>query len=142
MRSSTANGIALVEVVAGLTLMGTLLTVILISGSQHLRQLKAAERKRESVRALDDFLASWSISNFSRDGISTAVQRSGMPAIGEYGSHSLESSSRHLYQVNLSVVGKADFPDSSIVRLEVSSVQPTLGHNKTTWAEVIVPDEF
>ena len=139
MRSSTANGIALVEVIAGLTLMGTLLTVILISGSQHLKQLKAAERKRESVRMLDDFIATWSISNFSPDGIPAAVKRSRMPATGTYGRYPLESQSGDRYQVDLSVIGNAAFPNSSIVRLEVSANLPARGYVKTAWAEVIAP---
>ncbi len=143
MRSSLANGITLVEVIAGLALMGTLLTVVVVSSSQHLRQLKAAERKRESVRLLDDFLASWSVNNFSRDGIDEAVRRSGLPATGSYGTHAVEHKSGQVgtsFQVALRTFSAPDFDTGSVVRLTVSVPNEWHGRIPTAWAEVLVPE--
>ncbi len=142
MRSSTARGITLVEVIAGLTLMGTLLAVILVSSSQHLRQLKAAERKRVSVRMLDDFLASWSIANFQADRIPEAVRRSRLPAVGQFGHHGLEDDVRGFrseYQVELRRVGQTGFQQGSVIRLTVTTVDAAGDRIPTTWAEVMVP---
>ena len=141
MRSSTANGVTLVEVVAALALMGTLLAVILVGGSKHLRQLKAAERKRESVRRLDDFLATWSVRNFDPSAIPDAVQRSGLPVTGHYGVHGLREPNLGTsveYQVDLERAQSSEFDSASIVRLTVSAPHGELGRKPTAWAEVLV----
>ena len=142
MRSSAANGITLVEVVAALTLMGSLLTVILVSGSKHLRQLKAAEQKRVSVRKLDDFLATWSVSNFDPAQIPAAVQRSGMAATGQYGRHGIEESSAGTdegFQVELQRVRDSELDGGAVLRLTVSAAHAQRGRTSTAWTEIMVP---
>lgn len=143
MRSSTANGLSLIEVVAGLALMGTLLTIVLVSSSQHLRQLKAAERKRQSVQMLDDFLASWSVNRFAPETIDEAVQRSGLAATGSFGTHGInEQSSGHPdgYQVELRRAMSPSFDSASIIRLTVSVDAGKPQRLQTAWAEVLVPE--
>ncbi|QDT07424.1 hypothetical protein K227x_58510 [Rubripirellula lacrimiformis] len=143
MRSSAGNGITLVEVIAGLALMGTLLTTVVISSSQHLRQLKAAERKRESVARLDDFLSSWSISNFSRDGVGDAVRRSGLAATGAYGTYGVDRTAGQTsapFQVDIRKHASSDFKSGAIVRLTVSVPNDGNARTRTAWAEVLVPE--
>jgi type II secretory pathway pseudopilin PulG len=49
----------LVEVVAGLALLGSLLSGILLATSHSARQARLAERRREAVTAADALLADW-----------------------------------------------------------------------------------
>lgn len=137
MRSSVRCGMTLIEVVAGIALLGALLTVLLVSGAQHLRQLKLAEHKRQSVSMLEDFLAAWSMSNFERSGISSAVARSGLPATGQYGNH---GGAHHgsPYQVELRRTGTSEFGIGSVVRLTVRVANAGRVPRETAWAEVIV----
>lgn len=142
MRRSSASGMTLIEVVAGLALMGSLLTVVLVSSSQHLRQLKAAEQKRASVRMLDDFLAGWSIGNFGRDAVADAVLRSGLPATGSFGTHGRGDRSdamKDAYRVHLRAIVSPVFAEADLVRLTVSIPDSSGGRINTAWAEVLVP---
>ena len=144
MRYSTKSGITLVEVIAGLSLMGTLLTVILVSSSQHLRQLTAAEKKRASVRMLDNFLASWSVSDFDVARIPDAVRRSGLAVVGQFGAHGVEGDQSHEfpnYQVELRRMRRSEFNGGSVVRLTVTSTNTTGERHPTAWAEVMVPEQ-
>lgn len=52
-----ADGMTLIEVVAGIGLMGTVLVVTLATHSAHVRQQQQAERKLAAVRALDRLIA-------------------------------------------------------------------------------------
>ena len=141
MRSSNHSGITLIEVVAGLALMGTLLTVILVGSSQHLRQLKAAQQKRDSVRMLDEFLATWSAHRFKTDRIADAVSRAGLPATGQFGLVGREGQDheRSRFRVELRRVGSSEFGSGSIIRLTVSVPNESGGRTTTAWAEVVVP---
>ena len=60
------QGITLVEVVVGLVLLSTLLTVILISTGRLHRQQKAALQKLDAVRILDDLTGEFFRQGFPR----------------------------------------------------------------------------
>ncbi|MCA9232787.1 MAG: type II secretion system protein [Planctomycetales bacterium] len=53
---SSADGFSLIEVVASLFLVGTLLVAILTAQRQHVRQLLQADRRLEAIAALDQLL--------------------------------------------------------------------------------------
>ena len=55
------RGLTLIEVVAGLALLGTLLTTLLLAHSRHARQIRAAQDKLAAVNALDGLLTRWEI---------------------------------------------------------------------------------
>lgn len=138
MRSLKTNGgMTLIEVVVSLALMGTLLTVILIGGSQHLRQLRSAERKRVSVRKLDEFMTAWSLDQFSVSAIPLAVERSGLSVRGHFGEHK-GTTSVPRYRVDVTRVRRAEIGSGSVVRLSVSVTEANGETFPTCWAEVMV----
>ncbi len=52
-------GLTLIEVVAALVILGTILVGIVLSRSRHLRQIALTERKMQAVRAADGLLTGW-----------------------------------------------------------------------------------
>jgi len=59
MRSVPRRGLSLVEVVAGVALLATLLVGIVLAAGRHGAQLRAAEQRLAAVRAADRLLAQW-----------------------------------------------------------------------------------
>lgn len=51
----------LVEVVASLMLLGSLLIGILVAHRKHVQQIRGAERRLAAIAAMDDLLAKWSV---------------------------------------------------------------------------------
>ena len=134
----------LIEVVAGLALMGTLLTAVLVGGSRHLRQLKLAEHKVASVRVLDQFLTTWSSFNFDSERISDAVNASELPVIGEYGNFGVGgvvSTQRPAYRVHIASSQNEAITTGKVVRLTVSVPDLYGKRVPTAWAEVIVAND-
>jgi prepilin-type N-terminal cleavage/methylation domain-containing protein len=58
-RCSRRAGLTLIEVIAALVILGTLLVGIVLSRSRHSRQIALAERKMQAVRAADGLLTRW-----------------------------------------------------------------------------------
>ena len=54
------NGLTLVEVVAGLALLATLLVTILLAFGAHAGQIRQAERRLEAIAVADELLREWS----------------------------------------------------------------------------------
>lgn len=79
------RGISLIEVVVGITLMGTLATSAIIAGSSHLRQLHAAQAKHRAVESIDQFLTQWSSYNFKLDRVFHAANEAGVQLQGSTG---------------------------------------------------------
>lgn len=138
----------LIEVIAALSLMATLLTVVIVANSRHVRQLKLAERKRVGVEKLDQFLATWSFEDFRPSGVARAVDRCGMPASGYFGKVTGSKSradDRSPYAVNVRKMGPGELGDSVRVRLTVShqSDRDASGDGTSVdvaWAEILVPN--
>lgn len=57
--SSKRKGLTLVEVVAGLMLMASLLVGILMACGRHIQQTKRAQKRLEAVALADGLLTSW-----------------------------------------------------------------------------------
>jgi prepilin-type N-terminal cleavage/methylation domain-containing protein len=53
------HGLTLIEVVAAIAILGTLLVGITLSQSRHTRQLAAAEKQTAAARAADELIAGW-----------------------------------------------------------------------------------
>jgi type II secretory pathway pseudopilin PulG len=53
------NGLTLVEVVAGMALMATLLVGILMAYGNHVHQIKRAQRKLEAIALADQLMEGW-----------------------------------------------------------------------------------
>jgi len=53
------SGLTLIEVVAGLALLGTLLTTIVLAKAKYIRQGASANRRMRAVLAADSLLTSW-----------------------------------------------------------------------------------
>jgi type II secretory pathway pseudopilin PulG len=53
------NGLTLIEVIAGLMLMSTLLVGILTAGSRHMRQLRQAKQRLAAAAVADQLLTAW-----------------------------------------------------------------------------------
>lgn len=58
-RCSRASGLTLIEVVAAIAILGTLLVGIVLAKARHTRQLALAEEKRDIVDAADELIAGW-----------------------------------------------------------------------------------
>lgn len=56
---SRAAGLTLIEVVAAIAIIGTILVGVVLAKSRHTRQLALSQRKLEAVHALDAQLAKW-----------------------------------------------------------------------------------
>lgn len=71
-RSWRPAGLTLIEVVASIVLLATVLTSIVIAKSRHTRQLALSQRISTAVRAADELIAAWHLSG---DGV--PVNRTG-----------------------------------------------------------------
>jgi len=54
-----APGLTLIEVIASIALLASVLVGIVVAKSRHTHQLAQALRKQEAVRAADELIASW-----------------------------------------------------------------------------------
>ncbi len=55
-------GLTLIEVVAAIAILGSVLTAVVVAKTRHTRQLALAERRAAAVRAADALLHRWSVS--------------------------------------------------------------------------------
>ncbi|WP_390621105.1 type II secretion system protein [Stieleria neptunia] len=136
------QGVTLIEVVASIAIAGSLLSVVIIGGSQHLRQLKQARDKRIATEALDGFLSAWSVSNFNETRIADAVAQSNLSAVGDFGQFGRESSSpgsRTMY-ARLKSRGRGNLGDSRRVRLTVFARTADRREQNLAYAEILIPD--
>src|ERR1700722_4369419 len=62
-RQSAGRGLTLVEVIAGLTLLATLLASILVAFGSQARQIRAARDRMAAVEMADRLLGEWSSQN-------------------------------------------------------------------------------
>jgi prepilin-type N-terminal cleavage/methylation domain-containing protein len=58
-RCSRRAGLTLIEVIAAIVILGTILVGIVLSKSRHARQLALSRRKMEAIRAADRLLTQW-----------------------------------------------------------------------------------
>jgi prepilin-type N-terminal cleavage/methylation domain-containing protein len=58
-RCSRRAGLTLIEVVAAIVILGTILVGVVLARSRHARQIHLAERKALAVRAADALLTAW-----------------------------------------------------------------------------------
>lgn len=58
-RSSRANGLTLIEVVAAIAILGTVLVGVVLAKSRHARQIALTQRRFAAVRAADELIAGW-----------------------------------------------------------------------------------
>lgn len=75
--SSPSAGLTLVEVVAGMALLGTFLAAALVAGAKLTAQRGEAERRLEATRLADELLEGWwrDVDNFPRHGEGRASGR-------------------------------------------------------------------
>lgn len=67
------NGITLTEVVIGIALLGSLLSLIIVGSGRLARNKKIAELKVEAIEHVDRLLGEWSISGYPEAGESGTV---------------------------------------------------------------------
>jgi prepilin-type N-terminal cleavage/methylation domain-containing protein len=58
-RSSTRAGLTLLEVVAAIAILGTVLAGMVLARSHHARQIARAQRLENAVRVADELLSGW-----------------------------------------------------------------------------------
>ena len=58
-RQWSRAGLTLIEVVAAVAILGTILVGVVLAKSRHTHQLALAERKMAAVRAADELIAGW-----------------------------------------------------------------------------------
>lgn len=68
------NGITLTEVVIGIALLGSLLSLIIVGSGRLARSKRIAELKVEAIEHLDRLLGEWSISGYPETGESGTIE--------------------------------------------------------------------
>jgi len=63
LRRSRSAGLTLIEVVAAITILGTILVGVVIAKSRHTRQLALTQRRDAAVRAADELITQWWVSS-------------------------------------------------------------------------------
>jgi type II secretory pathway pseudopilin PulG len=127
------NGLTLVEVVAGLLLLSTLLVGILKAYGNHVRQIKRAQQKLEAIALADRMLGEWfknpgwNILNGNYNGNTNVNKKSNEPQL-TWRTYTVEN--RDL-QKTLGV---------KIVRLEILNTVPAKENDILTAIEVLVPE--
>ena len=132
------TGLTLVEVVAGLALMGTLLVAVILGASSHLRQLRTVERKKAAIESLDKLLASWSHHGFYDQALPQCATLAGVHLIDVPVSLELPS------EPDATSVRVVTWPltlssglDLEVVRLEVLPSKNQPNAPPLTWIEVL-----
>lgn len=140
-RCFTRTGTTLIEVVAGLALMGTLLTVVMIGSTQHARQAKAADRKRLAVQKLDRLLGEWSLQGYPTKGLDRAAAKAGLTLLRRDGEKNTTkpTSDAGPFRVSMIRRNSESIESASVIRLEVEFHGPAQSAQSVTWAEVMVP---
>lgn len=59
MRTLRQDGLTLIEVVAAIAILGTILVGMVLAKSRHTHQLALAERRSEAATAADELLSRW-----------------------------------------------------------------------------------
>ncbi|MEO1527310.1 MAG: type II secretion system protein [Planctomycetota bacterium] len=138
-RPHSRRALTLIEVIAGLALMGTLLTVVLVAGSKHASQLKQAERKREATRRLDALLTHWSQSHFDRTNFSDSARRARLHARSavENDHDRLAAAVTDSYIVRMRTAPARDLENAIRIEVSVWFGNSTDNRGRLAWAEVI-----
>ncbi len=58
-RRSRRGGLTLIEVVAAIAILGTILVAVVLARTRHARQIALTERKAAAVRAADELITGW-----------------------------------------------------------------------------------
>lgn len=136
MMTRPSKGITLVEVIAALALAGTVLVSLILSGSSHLRQVKVASGKIESVDLLDRILMRWSFSNFRLNHLSSIGSEFGLPVVSDEdgGETPSEIGQRRIVYSQKDLVSQDDLP---VVRLVVQVFRPDDRWQDLAWVEIV-----
>lgn len=132
------TGLTLIEVVAGLALMGTLLVTVLLGASSHLRQLRAAQQKTIAIESLDRLLSLWSSDGFSEGSLPECALLAKVHLIGSNLSEASDGDS-DVIGVRLQA---GPLAESTGFRLEVVRLEAWASHDQLdgvplTWVEVL-----
>src|SRR5438046_9949256 len=99
-----ARGVTLIEALAGLVILGTLLVSITIARGRFVRQRAQAEQKIAAAAAVDALVSKWMAGNGSSIPLSAAGQLDGLP--------------NHNWHTH--VIEKKPDLNASIIRLDVT----------------------
>lgn len=77
-RNGLRSGLSLVEVVAGLALMGTLLVFAIIGTAEHFTQIRHSERKKEAVHQIENLLTAWAEHDFRQGRLVESAAEAGV----------------------------------------------------------------
>lgn len=59
LRCSRRAGLTLIEVIAAIVILGTILVGVVLARARHTRQIRLSQRKAQAVRAADALLTEW-----------------------------------------------------------------------------------
>lgn len=136
------SALTLIEVVAGLALMGTLLAAIMVAGSAHARQAKAAADKREAVIMLDRLLNAWAQDGLALD----KLEKASATAQVSFSAPAIRLRNDVIGSPFVVMIRKEQRPavfrrqrsDAVVVRLSIHPVQPERNTTVISWVEVLV----
>lgn len=132
------TGLTLIEVVAGLALMGTLLVTIILSANSHLRQLRTVERKKAAIESLDKLLASWSHYGFYDQALPECAKLAGVHLVdAPLSLETLPESDETSVRVLMRPLTLSSGLDVEVVRLEVLPNKNQPDALPLTWIEVL-----
>jgi type II secretory pathway pseudopilin PulG len=123
-RRSAGRGLTLVEVIAGLVLLATLLASILVAFGSQAAQIRAARDRITAVELADRLLSEWSSQN-------------AIPAVGT--EQNLAGTNAWRWRIVAGQSAELALSGVSSVRVEVWRSKQTGADQVLAWAEVLVP---
>ena len=128
---SQRAGLTLIEVIAAIAILGTLLVGIVLARTQHTRQLALATRKDAAIQAADELIASWWT---NQEGI--PINSSGY----------IPTDSTFAWRTQIIPNPEIEQTGAQAVRIEITDTSPTLPQHPSinmplVTVEVVLPIE-
>lgn len=132
------DGVTLVEVIAAIALVGSLLALSFMANAAHLRQAQRANDKQLATALLDRLIADWSRSEFRDADFDSLVRRHGLlsPSAGEARRRAAPATNN--WTVRTERRKARSIPQAEIVRLAVWSAT---SDSPLAWLEIIREDQ-
>jgi len=108
---SRRAGLTLIEVIAAIAILGTLLVGIVLAKSRHTQQIALTQRQNDAVRAADELIASW------------WVAEQGFP-IGQWGA--LADDPTMVWETEIVRNAEVDDMGARVLRLQLSEARVDL----------------
>ncbi len=143
--SARRAGLTLIEVLAGLALMGTILVALVRAKSDSALQWHEANRRLEGIEAAEHLLRRWTTpAPGMTPGIPATSMAGGERSVPLEASGSIEDYPHLRWQTRIVTNPQAEFLGAQVVRLEIlraETLQPAKQDAPLAYVELLVPSE-